>query len=132
MQQVDLMLREVGVAHAKTAQRAKAGVDAVDGAWLRGEFFHELAAATDERTGVVRQFARGFLRGNLPGLGDGKFMSVKCNHRNLEADSTTNGLNTQASRCLLSRVRGIHCKLNYSLAPSDGERVGERVGERGF
>ena len=37
IEQIDLMLREVGVRNTKATQRAKASIDAVDGTRLRGE-----------------------------------------------------------------------------------------------
>jgi hypothetical protein len=47
MEQIQLVLLLVFARNAETAQRAKAGVDAIDRAPLRGEGFDEQSAAAD-------------------------------------------------------------------------------------
>src|SRR5437762_3493630 len=80
VEQIDLVLREILIRDAKTAQRAEPGVDAVNGARLRGERFDELPAAQDQWTRLARQFAGSLQRGGLPDFGDGEVMSVQDDH----------------------------------------------------
>ena len=56
-QQIQLVLRQVRRRNARAAQRAEAGVDAIDGARLAGDFFHQRPAgahAGDEVRAVAR------------------------------------------------------------------------------
>ena len=80
MKQVDLMLRHVLAADAKTAQRAESGIDAVDRARLRGERFHELTTAADERARFLRERTGIMQRRNPPGFRNGERVSVECDH----------------------------------------------------
>ena len=48
MQQIDLMLRKIGIRHAKPTSGPKPVLMLIDRARLRGERFHELLAALDE------------------------------------------------------------------------------------
>ena len=56
---------------AEAAQRAEAGVDAVDGAGLRREGLDQLTAAPDLGTGFGGDFTGGLEAGDLPCLADG-------------------------------------------------------------
>ena len=77
MQQIDLVLGQIRVRHPEAAQWPEAGVDAVNGAWLRGERFHQLAAALDERPGFRGNLARGAMNGDLPGFENGEVVPVQ-------------------------------------------------------
>ena len=68
------------VGNAEAAERAEAGVDAVNGARLRGERFDEFAAALDLRPGFRCERAGKIQSGNLPGFGDGKMVAVERDH----------------------------------------------------
>src|SRR5882757_4320359 len=80
MEQIELMLGQILVADAKAAQRAEAGVDAVNGAGLGGECLYQFAAATNERTGFRSQFAGGLQRSDLPDFLEGEGVPVQLNH----------------------------------------------------
>jgi len=50
---MDLVLRQVIGRDPESAQRTKTGVDAVNRARLRGQRFHELPAAPNQRSRLV-------------------------------------------------------------------------------
>src|SRR5580700_6647688 len=74
------MLFLVFAGNAEAAQRAEAGVDAINRARLRGEGFDQFAAAADERTRFAGKFAAGAERGDLPDFANGKIVAVQRNH----------------------------------------------------
>src|SRR5271170_5990159 len=106
------MLFLIFAGNAKAAQRAEAGVDAVNRAWLRGEGFDEFAAAADKRSGFIRERAGKVQTGDLPEFFDGELMTVERNHSaKMERRSTTNCLNKQARHASFrasSKVRRHH------------------------
>src|ERR1700743_987640 len=98
------MLRLIVAVDTKSAQRTEAGIDAVDRARLRGERFHEFAAAADQWTRLVGERTGIFQRSNRPDFGDGELVSVEFDHGCVNRrHSTINYLNKQAPPCLLAR-----------------------------
>ena len=79
VQQIHLVFGKLVRRDAKTAQRAKARVDAINGARLRREGFHQLAAALDERLGFVAELAGRLQDGHLPDFLQGKVVAVERN-----------------------------------------------------
>ena len=108
MEEIELMLRQFVRRDAEAAQRAEAGVDAINGAGLRGERFDEFAAAADERAGVVGQRAGRPEAGDLPCFRNGKFVAVERNHEVKNGAAFYNKLLVEASAgvfCFRARRR---------------------------
>ena len=115
MEQIDLMLFLVFAGNAEAAQRAEPGVDAVNGARLRGEFFDEFAAAADERTRFAGKFAAGAECGDLPDFVNGKVVAVQRYHTYiLQASAITQprwARQAQSNKKLIHRARRSEEKL---------------------
>ena len=76
MEQMDLMLGQVFCRDAKTAQRAEARVDAVDGARLGGQGFDQLAAAPNQRPRFGHQRAWVLKTSGSPEFLEGEIVPV--------------------------------------------------------
>ena len=81
---------------AKAAERAETGVDAVDRTRLSDHLLDELSGFGGCAAGIGIQFAGRVLRSQLPGLGDGKFVSVQRDHRSKNGALFYNKLYEQA------------------------------------
>ena len=75
VQQVQLMLLQVLRRNAGAAQRAEAGIDAVNRAWFGRQFFHQRPALAHPAAGVCRQ-AGCLTLGNAPQRRNGERMAV--------------------------------------------------------
>src|SRR5262245_60453253 len=105
MQQIDLMLRQVCIGNAKAAKGSKSRIDPVYRARLRGERFDQFTTAVDEWSRFGSEFTGSQQRGDLPDLGNGKFVSVQCDHHVTNGAAFYNKLLEQASAALFAGVR---------------------------
>jgi len=118
MEQIDLMLPQILRRYARAAQRAKAGVNPVDGPGLSREGFHQLPAPPDERARLLSQFARRLKRGDSPDVLDGEVMPVERDICRRSQDLA----HTEYSRDWQARSAGFQPVSNLLwVDPSDGK-----------